>query len=140
MRYIYLLLGILMTTCVSNRSRYYPKQQLTDIRSGIKEKDLPINCKGLTKIVEEQWFYDNKNDYYVHDSNFVGRIQQYSSCLKQLSPNQIKAIFGKPNREDIMNTNQSLCYYTDTLCYYSEGCIPIVFFSYDGKKIHKVGY
>ncbi|MFK7950933.1 MAG: hypothetical protein AB8G11_25360 [Saprospiraceae bacterium] len=135
MKYVIILLSIFIATCTP-RSKYYPRQQLTDLRSSIKEKKLPVDCKGLTKLVEEQWFYDKKNNYYIHDHFFISDLKKnYEKCLKQLSPKQIKEVFGKPNYE----TSGQFCYYVYMPCEEKKNTCYALGFIIINNKLHGFG-
>lgn len=137
MKYIFFaILLIAITNCSPYASKYHASEQLTDIRSNIKESKLPSSCLGLNRLIEEQWFYDNKRGYYIYDAFFMNTIEkEYQNCFTKLTLKEVQQILGKPSYEH----ENYLCYFVDMPCKDYDACFALSV-SAKNSKVTSIGY
>lgn len=99
------------------------------------ESELPIECKGLNNLIEENWRKHKGNGYYTANNEFTNSLlRDYQSCLQNLKTGDIKDLFGIPNEEDF-----ALKYFLNSLCLENgNGCYYLVF--HFDVKTNKIQY
>lgn len=111
------------------------QQDMINIRSQIKEEQLPKTCQGLNDLVAKSWYYDTRNGYYIPDFLFFDNLRAYLDCLKTLNVEQVKQIFGTP----IYVGNGSMCYFIYEGCDIPYGQCDALLFIVKNDKVLNAG-
>lgn len=140
MKYIQIIILLVLSACNMHKSKYYASQEIINIRCEVKETELPSKCKGISELIEQQWFYDTRNGYYIYDALFISILEnKYQNCIKGLSLKQVIQILGKPNYEKIKNDKVHLCYFVNNLCQTNPYCNALGVTIHNDKVI-EIGY
>lgn len=82
-------------------------------KSQIEQGQLPETCEGIVELINSQWLKSKRSDCRFDNGVYQTIESGYEPCIKELSKEQIRMLFGEP---DYGSWDNNFYYYFDEKC------------------------